>query len=327
MQRVPLGDDRVGELLVVLRARAGGGVLEDGLAEGRALGEFDVAADRRLVDACAPPRLVCFGGLLEESRDVGDDLAGVLGCFFVGAEDDARDAESFVDSRGDHGDGLEEFAEALEGEEVCLHGDDDFAGGGECVEGEQAEGGRAIDEDEFVALLDGIERGAEPFVSRWRIGEFGLAGRKVGDGGEEVEGGSCVVCGVVCGLWSQEEGIGGVLERVGVDAEVERGVCLWIEVDEEGGSISPGECGGKVDGGGRLSDSSLLVHECDNTSDGVWRIGGMLLWLSATARHLKESSVGGYLGGIGGWSGSAGSLRAWSERESELIERAVTASR
>jgi hypothetical protein len=51
----------------------------------------------------------------------------------------------------------EDLPEALEGEVLALQGDEQVVGGGEAVHREQAEGGRAVDDDGAVAvgLADG----------------------------------------------------------------------------------------------------------------------------------------------------------------------------
>jgi len=152
---VPLADDLAGEFEIVQGAGAPGVVVEDRLAEAGALGELDVAADGGAVDAGVAPGRGFLAGLdggltggLEKGVQIGDDFAGVRRVGVVHAEDDAGDGEARIGGAADEGDGFEELAHALEGEEVGLHGDEDFAGGAEAVEGEEAERGGAVKEDD-----------------------------------------------------------------------------------------------------------------------------------------------------------------------------------
>lgn len=162
---VPFGDDGFAEFFVVECAGGPHGVLEDGLAEARAFGEFDVASDGWVVDAGAGPG--GFGVALgfEEGFEVGDDFLGVRGLGVVHAEDDAGDAECGIDLVADEADGFEEFAHALQCEEVGLHGDDDFLCGGEGVECEEAEGRGAVEEDELVVGAGAFDGLGEPLVA------------------------------------------------------------------------------------------------------------------------------------------------------------------
>jgi len=74
---IPLGGDRLAELLVVEGARRPHGVLEDRLPEAGAFGELDVAPDGWAIDPGAGPcgAVVALG--LEELLKVGDDFFGV----------------------------------------------------------------------------------------------------------------------------------------------------------------------------------------------------------------------------------------------------------
>ncbi len=265
---VPLGDDGVAKLLVVECAGGPEGVLEDRLPEAGALGQFDVAPDRRVIHASARPS--CAGVTLgfEEVFEVGDDFLGVRGLGVVHAEDNTGDAEAGVDLFADEAHGFEQFAHTLEGEEVGLHGDDDFLGGGQCVEGEQAEGRGAVEEDELVVGAGALDGFGEALVASGLGGEFGLDGGEGGLGGDDVEvlidlADAVADVDVVVEEQVVDGGVG-IGRFVVFDADVERGVGLGVEVDDEDLASLLGDGRGEVDGGGGFAHAAFLVHQGDD---------------------------------------------------------------
>ena len=54
-------------------------------------------------------------------------------------------------------DGLHQLRHALGGQVVRLHGDDNAVGGGQRIDGDHAEGRRAVDEYIVVVMFDGFE--------------------------------------------------------------------------------------------------------------------------------------------------------------------------
>ena len=150
-------EDLFGELDVAFRAAGAGVVDEDGFAETGRFGQADAARDD------GPEDLVA-----EELAEVGGHLAGEVGAVVVHGEEDAFDRAGDVEGVADPVDGIHEFGDALEGEELALDGNEDGIGGDQGVEGEEVEGGRAIDEDEVVVVADCGDAFAEA--------EFAVAG-------------------------------------------------------------------------------------------------------------------------------------------------------
>ena len=257
----------LGEDAVVGGAGGGGGVLEDGVAEGGGFGEFDVSADFGAEDDGVGDGVGGALGLGEEVFDFFGNFAGEFGGGFVLAEEDAGDVELGVEGLADHGDGVEEFFHALQGEELGLEGDDDFGGVGQGVEGEQTEGGGAVDEDEVGVDFLGFGHFAEEGFAGDDGDEFDFGGGEFGVGGGDEEFavvGFDLFEGLGEGDAVGEDAVGGDGDGVGVDAHVGGEVGLGVEVDEDDFFAGVGESGAEVGGGGGFADAAFLVEEGDD---------------------------------------------------------------
>ena len=137
-RRIVHRGDFLGQCTIVGGAVARGFVGEDGEAEAGALGEFDVAANLGVEDAAVGPgEIFAFGGV-DEAGEFVHDFAAELGLGIVHGEDDPADVKAGIHALVHELDGFEKLGDALEGEEVGLHGDDDFIGRGEGVDREEA---------------------------------------------------------------------------------------------------------------------------------------------------------------------------------------------
>lgn len=134
-----LGDEFQCKFCIVLCTGAGGIIFEDGLTKAWAFGEFDIPSNGRIEHLCVGPGRVEFARSLEESSEVSDHFACVVGVFIMHGQDDAAHLKLWVELLRNELHGFEKFANALQREEVALHGDDDFACCDEAVEGEQAQ--------------------------------------------------------------------------------------------------------------------------------------------------------------------------------------------
>src|SRR3990172_3275859 len=88
--------------------------------------------------------------LAEVGAGGGDDFARVQGAQVGEGEQHAEDGEGGVSALLHLGDGIEEQVHAAQREIVGLQGDDNFARGRERVGGEDAERGRAVEQDVVV---------------------------------------------------------------------------------------------------------------------------------------------------------------------------------
>ncbi len=107
---------------------------------------------------------------------------------------------------------------------MCLHGDEDFASQGKGIEGEQAEAGWAIDEEEVKLLSEGagLDFLRESMMTIGFFCEFDFGGSEVYFGWEDEEVGSCFVESVVgLDIVVDEDVVDGGVLWGGFDAEME----------------------------------------------------------------------------------------------------------
>ena len=192
-------------------------------------------------------------------------LLGEVGAPIEHGHDDAFDDElgggpgvvELLDKVQDDGD-------ALQREILALQGDEEAVGGAERVHGEDAQGGRAVDENEVVGVLrgDGGEDTAEAVEVVGGLGDIDFRAGEVKFGGDDVEAEELRFedLGVQGGLLGEEGVVDGGPGRLG-KAEAAGGVGLGVEVDEQDGLAAFGERRGQVDGGGGLADAALLVGD------------------------------------------------------------------
>ena len=251
MTREKLG----GECFVGGGAEAGGLVFEDGLAVAGGFGEADAARDDGFEDDFA-----------EVGLDFGDDLRGEVIAHEHGHEHAADGEVGIRAAVADLLDDLGDFAEAFEGEIFALERNEEFVGGGEGVRHQDAERGRAIEEDEIErgVVAERLERGAEPGEVilgagdfDFRPGEFEIAGNepevRPAGGDDFFRDRALANEGSVNGL---------ALERR--KAEAAGGIGLGIEVDEQDARAAVGEAGGEIDRGRGLTHAAFLVGDRDD---------------------------------------------------------------
>ena len=258
-----VGEDFAGEGAVVDGAGRVGGVAEDGLAEAGGLGEADVAADARFEESDAAPGAATFAGFAEELLDVLADFGGQSRARFVHAEHDAGELQPIVEAVGDEADGFEQLAQAVEGEEVWLERKEDVVDGTEGVDREDAERRRAVDED-VVEVGGGFgELVAQDNFTANDAGELDFGGGQidVGGGDEQAVFGGLPKLGDA-GVGRQEL-VDGWDARLGVDAEVERGVCLRVDIEDADAMTFARQGCAEVHGGRRFADAALLVDDGD----------------------------------------------------------------
>ena len=76
-------------------------------------------------------------------------------------------------------DRVDEVRQAFEREVLALHRHDDAVRAGQAVEGQQAEAGRAVDEDEVVVGRGGGERAAQALVAPLEADQLDLGAREL----------------------------------------------------------------------------------------------------------------------------------------------------
>src|SRR2546430_2971566 len=176
----------------------------------------------------------------------------------------AVDLETWIQTRLYRLDDLEECCDTLERVVLRLHRDDHAGRRDQRVQREQAERGRAIDEDVVVPVYD---------VARELVAQGHLAADRVEEldlGGRELERRGCDVDLLrFCRPDDRPEGHVGVdedvrdaaLDRVEVDAETDGQVCLGIEVEAEDFVTEGRERAAEIDGARGLADAAFLVRD------------------------------------------------------------------
>lgn len=140
-------------------------------------------------------------------------------------------------------------------------------GGNEGVESEQVQGGGAIENDESIAIADGVQKGLE-FV-------FAIFGRDEFDGGTgEIFIGRDDFEAVHLGflddlierLVEDERVVEGAAGGILGEADGGGGVGLGVAVNEESLLFCDGEASREVDGGGGFAYTTFLVGYGDDSA-------------------------------------------------------------
>ncbi len=227
--------------------------MDDWLTEAGSLGEAGCPGYDR-VEHAFPEMLA----------DFGHDLLGQARTPVEHGHDDAEEVEGGIDASipelvqkpVDRGD-------ALKGVILALQWDEKMVGRGECVQGEQTESRRAVDDKdvERPVILDRLEQAAESAESIVEASEFEFDAAKVyfaGDGEETFERGRfhSLDGGTLAEQGPVEAVALGLLE-----AEAAGGVGLGVEIDQKHPLPGGRHAGGEVDRRRRFSDAAFLIGD------------------------------------------------------------------
>jgi hypothetical protein len=148
---------------------------------------------------------------------------------------------------------------------VDLNGDDDICAGDEGVKGKDAEGRRAINDAEIIAVFNGFELLGKHKLPALDSRQVKLCARQKDVAWSDVD-----IWGLAFGdnisdghIGVNQSVINGFSEGLGVAAHTERSVALRVKVDNEDPFALSGEGGGKVDRCGRFAASTFLISNCD----------------------------------------------------------------
>ena len=125
--------------------------------------------------------------LAEEGLELAGDSLGEVGAVVEHGEDDAFDEEAGVEGLADALDGVEQFADAFQGEVLGLHGDEDGVGGDQGVEGEQVERGRTVEDDDLELVANGLQGVAEAVLAEFGVDQLDVGSDEVLGGGDDFE--------------------------------------------------------------------------------------------------------------------------------------------
>ncbi len=193
------------------------------------------------------------------------------------AQDNSGHPKARIDASADKADGFKEFPDSLKGEEVRLHGHKDLGCSAEGIDREYAEARGAVDEHNVPAIIGGFECAVQPVLTIGDSCKIGFSCGKIGLSRNEVEIGLNFNSDVRCLHFGiEQQVVDGRVVWAALDAEVQREVCLWIEIYQAGLDAGSCQCRTQIGGGGRFAHTALLVDNGDNSSISVH---------SASVRH------------------------------------------
>ncbi len=222
--------------------------------------------------------------------DFADDLVGKIGAAVEHGHDDAEEFEARVDAgvaqlgedAGKHRDAFERVILALERDQQPVHGR-------KAIQGEHAEGGRAVEDDEveLVAGANGLKGGTQAEQVVVATGKLDFHAAEIDFAGDDVE----AVKGGGLDLFEQrafaEQGAVGAGAGGFVQADAAGGVGLRIDVHEEDALAEGGETGGEVDGRGGFAHPALLIGD----SHDVARHGGQCKVSGLSGARLSDCTA------------------------------------
>ena len=124
---------------------------------------------------------------LEVALHLVVDLVGQSEATVVHRQQESLDLQLRIQLVLDDLDRVEQFADAFEGEVLTLHGDDHRVGGCQCVDGDEAQRRRTVDEDVVVVVLYGCEHILQNSLSVIHIQHLNLCAHQVNVAGDDVQ--------------------------------------------------------------------------------------------------------------------------------------------
>ena len=100
---------------------------------------------------------------------------------------DSIDLQPGIETITDPVHGLHQESNAAQGEELGLQRDDDAVGGGQSVDGQQAQGGLAINQDGVVVVQDRADHPSQGLLASDLVDELNLGGGQVDVGRDDIE--------------------------------------------------------------------------------------------------------------------------------------------
>lgn len=233
---------------------------QDCFSETRRLGEADASRDDRLEDLA-----------FEELAQIGLDLAGEVGAVVIHREENALDGEGGIKGFFEAIDGVHQLRDSFQRKEFALDRDQDTIGGGQGINGQEIEGGGAIDDDVVVVVPNGFQSGPEACFAMIDVDQIQVGRDQVLIGRQERES--------VVGRGNDSFGDAGLGEKdivEGVaagdflDSDAGGGVSLGVGINQEDAEFRGGQGCREIDCRGGLTDSAFLIRDRDDSGQGGW---------------------------------------------------------
>jgi hypothetical protein len=183
----------------------------------------------------------------------------------VHREHHTQDLELRIEHAPEQAERILKLAQTLEGVVLTLDGNEHAVGRGKAVDGQQAEGGGAVEQNEVVFLRHRPQGDLQASLACQLTGQLDLRAGEVDRGrhDRQVMDGRFHKCGGDRSAIAEAVVDSGGEQRP-IDAEAAGGVALRIHVDEEDPAPQRRQTGPEVDRCSGLADTTLLVHYCDD---------------------------------------------------------------
>ena len=185
-------------------------------------------------------------------------------------------------------DGVDQQCDGAQCEELTNQRNNDTFGGGQCVDGQQAQGGLAVDEDDVVFVADFAQCRGENLLASHFVDQLNFSCGEVDVGGQQVDvlhtGGQDDVLDVDFAV--HHDVVDGQVQFVRVRAETGGESTLRVKVDQQHLTAAFCQCRAQVNGGGGLTHAALLIHHRDNA-------GGTVVAQRSRVGVYAQGSTGG----------------------------------
>ena len=233
----------------------------------------------------------------ERLAQLGQDVAGQhLPGSDLGGQD-GGDGQAGVEAGRDELDGAQQRGDTVQVHRAGADRDQDLAGGHQGVDGEQAEGGWAVEQNQVAGFGVG-EGSAQGHLCAGLAAQDALDADQVDGGGQHLQAGGDAGGGDVVDAAAAVQDLqhgavvaGGVL--VGGGGQPAGGAGLGVQVDEQDPHAGLSGDRGDADGGGGLGDAALLVDDRDGAASSGAHRGGLTHRGPAGERCPRCSSAPG----------------------------------
>ena len=162
----------------------------------------------------------------------------------------------------------------------------------ERVDGEQAEGRRAIDENEVVVAHDALERDLEPRLARLQFDQFDLRAGELAIGGHQVVATALRAHTYRCQLGEPEQNVvDGAGDSALVHAASHRRITLRVEINQEHAPSGLSKRRREVNAGRRFADTALLIHDREHVRQARFSTRQSTRWRSASSKGTRNRNA------------------------------------